>query len=131
MQLVQLMKLVYENNRVYNILVPYVRWTFRRMLQRVDYVGLENIPKDAARFMCRVFFGNRRYLQCGSYVDFEAGSENAQIFIHEAHRNYIHRLSHVACRLQGDAGDAFPKRQYPRFLAMPAFWEDAEGESGI
>ena len=48
MQLVQLMKLVYENNRVYNILVPYVRWTFRRMLQRVDYVELENIPKDAA-----------------------------------------------------------------------------------
>ena len=42
------MKLVYENNAGYNLLVPYVRWTFRRMLHRVDYVGRENIPADAA-----------------------------------------------------------------------------------
>ena len=42
------MKLVYENNTGYNLLVPYVRWTFRRMLHRVDYIGRENIPADAA-----------------------------------------------------------------------------------
>lgn len=42
------MKLVYENNPSYNVLVRYVRWTFRRMLHRVDYIGRENIPEDAA-----------------------------------------------------------------------------------
>ena len=42
------MKAVYENNRVYNILVRYVKWSFRRMFRNVKYVGLDNVPDDAA-----------------------------------------------------------------------------------
>ena len=42
------MKPVYENNIAYNILVRYVRWTFRRMFRNVNYAGLDNIPDDAA-----------------------------------------------------------------------------------
>lgn len=42
------MKLVYEKDALYDILVPYVRWTFRRMLRSVRCAGMENIPEDAA-----------------------------------------------------------------------------------
>lgn len=42
------MRPVYGNNRAYNVLVRYVRWSFRRMFHSVSYIGLDNIPSDSA-----------------------------------------------------------------------------------
>ena len=40
--------MVYDNDRLYNFLVHYVRWTFRLMFRSLQVCGKENIPEDAA-----------------------------------------------------------------------------------
>ena len=40
--------MVYDNDRLYNFLVPYVRWTFRIMFRSLQICGKEKIPADAA-----------------------------------------------------------------------------------
>lgn len=42
------MKRIHDNNRLYNFLVPYVRESFRWSYRKVEYRGLENIPKEGA-----------------------------------------------------------------------------------
>lgn len=39
---------IWEKDRFYNFLVVYISRNFRRAYKRVEYTGLENIPKDGA-----------------------------------------------------------------------------------
>ena len=42
------MRPVYAKDTAYDLLVPYVNWTFRRMFRNLEFHGLENIPRDGA-----------------------------------------------------------------------------------
>ena len=42
------MRPVYEKDFLYDILVPYVNWSFRRVFRSLEFKGVENIPEDGA-----------------------------------------------------------------------------------
>lgn len=42
------MRAVYAKDALYDLLLPYVNWSFRRVFRTLRYQGVENIPKDGA-----------------------------------------------------------------------------------